>query len=148
MAEPDTTTAPAPDYSAQVQQLYQQLMAQPQAPTGARARTEQPSSFTGLLGSALGGGPSGSVPLSAEEADAAGNRSLLNFGLNLLANSGYSTDRKTIGQLIGGGIGAAQQSLGQSEYMKAARGQAQQAIPGQPNSSRRRSTARACSVRS
>jgi hypothetical protein len=125
MAEPDTTTAPV-DNSALLQQLLQQTLAQPQAPTGARAQVARPSSITGLLGSALGGGPSGAVPVSADEADASGNRALLSFGLNLLANSGYRTDRPTIGQLIGGGIGAAQQSLGQSEALTAARGQAQQ----------------------
>jgi soluble lytic murein transglycosylase-like protein len=126
MAEPDTTTAPATDYSAQVQQLYQQLMAQPPAPTGARAQVARPSSITGLLGSALGGGPSGAVPMSADEADAAGNRSLLNFGLSMLANSGYSTQPRTFGEIFAKGAAGAQESMGRSEALTAARGQAQQ----------------------
>jgi len=124
---PDDQTVAAPDDQQRIiDQMLQQALNPPRAATATRSRTDAPSTITGLLGSALGGGPSGTVPLSGEEADASGNRALLSFGLNLLANSGYSTDRKTIGQLIGGGIGAAQQSLGQSEYMKAARGQAQQ----------------------
>ena len=125
MAETDTATAPD-DQQRIIDQMLQQALNPPRAATGAPTQVAKPSSITGLLGSALGGGPTGSVPLSGEEADASGNRALLSFGLNLLANSGYSTDRKTLGQLIGGGIGAAQQSLGQSEYLKAARGQAQQ----------------------
>jgi len=114
MATTDTPTAPAPESGLDTGTLNQ-LMAwlQPQAHTPAKG---QPSMIS-LLGSALGGGGTGSVDMTDAQQESAGRRSLLNFGLGLLGSSGYSTTPKTMGEALAAGLGQAQQAYLGSEEM-------------------------------
>lgn len=67
------------------------------------------------VGNALGGGEFGIADLTPEQRTNAGNRALLNFGLNMLANSGYSPHRRGVAEIFAGGAQAAQQSLHATE---------------------------------
>lgn len=73
------------------------------------------------LGNALGGGEFGIADLTPEQRTNAGNRALLNFGLNMLANSGYSPHRRGVAEIFAGGAQAAQQSLYATEQGAAQR---------------------------
>jgi len=115
-----SNTQPAPDDEALVQSLLGRVLAEPQRP--AQAPAAEPS-FVSLLGSALGGGGGG---LSGADREQAGNAALMNFGINMLANSGWTTNKKTFGQILGSGLAGAQESMGRSQEVAAARGAAQQ----------------------
>jgi hypothetical protein len=109
---PDDTTQPAaPDYNQAVTTLlsqisqdpmasYQQYMGQQQGPPVSR-------SITSLLGEALAGGAG--PGLTDAQAEMAGSRALLNFGINMLAASGPSYMRKSFGQVMAAGLGGAQE---------------------------------------
>jgi hypothetical protein len=64
-------------------------------------------SFISRLGEAFGGGGGG---LTGDAREAAGTRSLMNFGMGLLANSGYHPVRTTMGQALAAGLQGAQES--------------------------------------
>jgi hypothetical protein len=64
-------------------------------------------SFISRLGEAFGGGGGG---LTGDAREAAGTRSLMNFGMGLLANSGYHPVRTTMGQALAAGLQGAQDS--------------------------------------
>ena len=124
MAESDPNAAPAapagpidlPSIQAAIAALgLQQPAAPPPAPVD--------RSTASLLGEALGGGDTGMSPAEREQA---GTRALLNFGANLSAASGYSTMPRTFGQVFAQGVSGAEQSLGGSEEVSAARLAAQQ----------------------
>ena len=87
----------------------------------------RPSTVVGLLGSALGGGSSGNVGLTQEQADAEGRGALLNFGLNMLEASGYSNRKRGLGEIFAKGVRGAQGAIGDYESQLAARQAALQA---------------------
>jgi hypothetical protein len=80
---------------------YQQSMA------SQSDQTPVSRSWTSLLGNALGGAPSGMVNLTPQQREMEGSRQLLNFGVNMLMNSGPSPVRHGLGQIIGSGLQAA-----------------------------------------
>jgi len=100
--------------------LSQQLTAPDQA-APAPMQVSRPSTFVGLLGNALGGGSSGNVGLTQEQADAEGRGALLNFGLNMLEASGYSQRRRGLGEIFARGVRGAQGAIGDYESQLAAR---------------------------
>src|SRR5579864_2588641 len=71
------------------------------------------------IGLALGGGPAGIANLSPEQKHDAGTHAMLNFGLALLRDAGWTTERKTAGQILGGGLSAAEQTNVESEQAAA-----------------------------
>jgi len=100
--------------------LSQQLTTPDQA-ASAPMQVSRPSTFVGLLGNALGGGSSGNVGLTQEQADAEGRGALLNFGLNMLEASGYSQRRRGLGEIFARGVRGAQGAIGDYESQLAAR---------------------------
>ena len=64
--------------------------------------------FITRLGRALGGGPAGIAALSPEQQSDTGRRALLNFGLSLMQGAGPSYVKKSVGQILAGGLGAAE----------------------------------------
>ena len=88
--------------------LYQQIVSGLQTPTTQDEGPPTKRSFTSLLGEMLSGG---SGPgLTSSQAETEGNRSLLNFGLNMLAASGPSQVRRGFGQIFASGLAGAEQS--------------------------------------
>jgi hypothetical protein len=79
-------------------------------------------SFISRLGEAFGGGGGG---LTGDAREAAGTRSLMNFGMGLLANSGYHPVRTTMGQALAAGLQGAQESEIGSQDMAYSQQQAQ-----------------------
>jgi hypothetical protein len=79
-------------------------------------------SFISRLGEAFGGGGGG---LTGDAREAAGTRSLMNFGMGLLANSGYHPVRTTMGQALAAGLQGAQDSEITSQDMAYSQQQAQ-----------------------
>jgi hypothetical protein len=68
------------------------------------------------IGAALGGGQGN---LSGADAESAGNRALINFGVGLLAQSGYHPVRTTMGEALAAGLQGAQASeLGSQQLQR------------------------------
>jgi hypothetical protein len=121
-AAPDPT-----DLEPIYRQLLQQTLA-PQAVAQPASQQPSPSSHEGrgwlsLLGEALGGGEQYG---STAEREAGGLRALQSLGMNMLAGSDYSYRPHTLGSIIAGGMGAAQQSLGQTQAVSASQAAAAQ----------------------
>jgi hypothetical protein len=73
-------------------------------------------SWAAKIGNAVGGG---SGNLSGKDAEDAGTRSLMNFGMGLLANSGYHPIRTTMGDALAAGLQGAQASeLGSQQLQR------------------------------
>src|SRR5215471_3810520 len=118
MADGDTTpAAPAaldPDTLKQLMQLQQQLAAAPLAPTQQASGPPVDRSFASLLGETLGGGTQPGI-LTPEQQEGAGRSALMQFGINMLAGSGYQPTRRTFGQILAEGLGGAGESLTSSQ---------------------------------
>jgi len=107
--------------------------AAPEAPAAAPAspEAEGPGFFDrvgGWLskgGMVLAGGDPALTELSPEQSRAAGARALLNFGLSMLANSGPSYTPRNFGQILAGGLEAAQRVPLSMEELVAANQQRQ-----------------------
>jgi hypothetical protein len=73
-------------------------------------------SWAAKIGNAVGGGQGN---LSGQDAEDAGTRSLMNFGMGLLANSGYHPIRTTMGEALAAGLQGAQASeLGSQQLQR------------------------------
>ena len=77
------------------------------APDAAPAAPDDRPDLLGRIGLAIAGGDPKLFPLNKEQAEATGRKSLLQFGLSLLANSGPSYERHTLGQIVGAGLQSA-----------------------------------------
>ena len=129
MADDDTETqtapAPAPGPSGGLPpdvltRLIQQLATQQTAPpTGTPDDGTKPS-WTGLLGSVLGGGQAPGYQLRGGQADTSGNRALLNFGINTLLASGPHAVRPDVLSAVATGLQGAQESLGLDQRLAGA----------------------------
>jgi hypothetical protein len=93
----------------------------PTMPQGGRDDGTRPS-WTGLLGEVLSGGQSPTYRLRGGERDTAGNRALLNFGINMLMASGPQRYRPDLLTAAATGLQGAQQSedLSQRQAQQAA----------------------------
>jgi hypothetical protein len=122
MADADTdtgTTTPTPGLGGLDPETLKQLMQlqQTMSTLGSQA-AQTPTvtgppvdrSFTSLLGEALGGGAQPGVLTPAQE-EAAGRGALLNFGMQMLAGSGYSPVRRTLGEVFAQGLSGAGQAM-------------------------------------
>lgn len=105
-----------PDYDALMQELLapQQPAALPTMPRVGRDDGYRPT-WTGLLGEALSGGQSPDYRLAGSERSLAGNRALMNFGLNMLMASGPQPVRPDLGSVFGAGLQGAMQSMDTSQ---------------------------------
>ena len=83
----------------------------PELPRGSPADPNYSRSWTGLLGGGLSGGQGPGYQLRGAEGDLAGNRALLNFGINMLMASGPQRYRPDLGTVFGAGLQGAQQSM-------------------------------------
>ena len=115
--------APAPDPNADLEATYRQLLQQTVAPPpvalpqGPTASSHEGRGFLSLLGEALGGGQEyGTTP----EREAGGLAALGAMGRSMLQGSDYSYQRHSLGSIIGGGMGAAGEALGQRQAVSAA----------------------------
>ena len=102
---------------------------QPAAPAAASAAPSAapsagPVDFIGKLGNILAGGPAGITTLSPEQTEDTGRRALMNFGLSMLQGAGPSYTPRSFGQILAGGLGAAQETETASEQAAAVRQQA------------------------
>ena len=101
---------------------------QPAAPAAASAASAAPApdpvDFVGKLGNILAGGPSGITTLTPEQTADTGHKALLNFGLAMLQGAGPSYTPRSFGQILAGGLGAAEQTETASEQAAAVRQQA------------------------
>lgn len=120
----DQTTAQDVDPRL-VQALQQRLLQGTQAQAPVPTSSREDLSTMGLLGEALGGGAS-AIPMGQAEREQAGRQALMNFGMSMLANAGWSSQPRTFGQVLATGLQGAQQSAGQSQEVAAARLAAQQ----------------------
>ena len=104
-----------PTLEEQIQALSAQLDSQqaPVLPTLPRGTPDDGTSpgLLGRLGSVLAGGQSPTYRLGGREADAAGSRALLNFGLNMLMASGPSRVKPDFLTAAATGLQGAQQSM-------------------------------------
>jgi soluble lytic murein transglycosylase-like protein len=121
MADTDTQIPNTADAIADLQRQLRQPA--PTIPTGTPDDGTSPS-WTGLLGRVLGGAPAG-YQLRGGEADAAGNRALLNFGINMLLASGPHAVRPNVLSSLATGLQGAQESVGQDQRSAAALAAAQ-----------------------
>lgn len=64
----------------------------------------------GKVGWTLGGGDPGLANLSPEQQQAAGARALLNMGISMLARSGPTWEPRNFGEILAGGLAAAQEA--------------------------------------
>jgi spore germination cell wall hydrolase CwlJ-like protein len=92
-------------------QLQQQPIPLPTMPRASPNDGTRPG-WLGLLGEALGGGQSPGYSLRGREADAAGSKALLNFGINMLLASGPQRTKPDLLSAAATGLQGAQQSLG------------------------------------
>jgi hypothetical protein len=111
---PDAQDTQDPQYAQTLQWARDQLaslQAQPKIDTtGSPADGTRPS-WTGLLGDVLSGGQGPGYQLRGQEADTAGNRALLNFGINMLLASGPQRVKPDLLSAAATGLQGAQQSL-------------------------------------
>ena len=124
----DTTTPPAPEPAPDLSSLDQgtlsRLIAQltgPQAPppvVSGSASSHDGRGFLSLLGEALGGGQQYGT---TEEREQGGLAAAQAAGIRMLAASDYSRQPHTLGAIVAQGLGGAQQSLGQTQSVSAAR---------------------------
>ena len=92
------------------EQLAQLAAQRPAAmPTGTPDDGTRPS-WTGLLGTVLGGGQTPGYKLRGGEADTSGNRALLNFGIQTLLASGPAPVRPDLLSAVASGLQGAQSS--------------------------------------
>ena len=92
------------------EQLAQLAAQRPAAmPTGTPDDGTRPS-WTGLLGTVLGGGQNPGYKLRGGEADTSGNRALLNFGIQTLLASGPAPVRPDLLSAVASGLQGAQSS--------------------------------------
>ena len=131
MAEADddteTQTAPAPAPAPSgglppdvLTRLIQQLTTQQAAPPTGTPDDGTKLSWTGLLGSVLGGGQAPGYQLRGGQADTSGNRALLNFGINTLLASGPHAVRPDVLSAVATGLQGAQESLGLDQRLAGA----------------------------
>ena len=111
-----------------IESQLEQLQATPPAimPTGT-PDDGTPRSWTGLLGEVFSGGQGPGYRLRGREADTAGNRALLNFGINMLLASGPQRVKPDLLSAAATGLQGAQQSIGvdQQRAKEEAQGQTQ-----------------------
>src|SRR6188508_1398794 len=101
-----------PTLEEQIQELLtsQQAPVLPTLPRGTPDDGTRPG-LLGRIGEVLAGGQSPTYRLGGREADAAGSRALLNFGLNMLQASGPSRVRPDLLSAAATGLQGAQQSM-------------------------------------
>jgi hypothetical protein len=101
-----------PTLEEQIQELLtsQQAPVLPTLPRGTPDDGTRPG-LLGRIGEVLAGGQSPTYRLGGREADAAGSRALLNFGLNMLMASGPQRVRPDLGSVFASGLQGAQQSM-------------------------------------
>jgi len=116
-----------PTLEEQIQALNEQLSSQqpPVLPTLPRGTPDDGTSpgLLGQIGSVLAGGQSPTYRLRGREADAAGSRALLNFGLNMLQASGPARVRPDLLSAAATGLQGAQQSMDLDQRRAAAAAQ-------------------------
>jgi len=102
-----------PTLEEQIQELLASQQAAPVLPTLPRGTPDDGTrpGLLGRIGEVLAGGQSPTYRLGGREADAAGNRALLNFGLNMLQASGPSRVRPDLLSAAATGLQGAQQSM-------------------------------------
>jgi hypothetical protein len=98
-----------------LEEMYQQALSEqppvlPTLPRGTPDDGTRPG-LLGRIGEVLAGGQSPTYRLGGREADAAGNRALLNFGLNMLQASGPARVRPDLLTAAATGLQGAQQSM-------------------------------------
>jgi transglycosylase-like protein with SLT domain len=93
--------------------------AAPDAAPAPAPATDDRASLASRIGLAIAGGDPGLFPLNKEQRESVGTRSLLNFGLSLLANSGPSYERHTLAQIVGAGLQSAGSVPGAEEQILA-----------------------------
>jgi hypothetical protein len=109
-----------------IQDQLNALQAQPKIDTtGTPADGTRPS-WTSLFGDVLAGGQGPGYQLRGSQVDVAGNRALLNFGINMLLASGPHAVRPDLFSAAAEGLQGAQQSLGVDQQRAAAAMGAQQ----------------------
>jgi hypothetical protein len=121
----DAATDPTADLEATYRQLLQQTL-QPQPvplPQGPSASSHEGRGWLSLLGEALGGGEQYG---STAEREAGGIAALGAMGRRMLEASDYSYRPHTLGSIIGQGMGAAGEALGQRQAVSAAQAAAAQ----------------------
>jgi hypothetical protein len=111
---PDAQDTQDPQYAQTLQWARDQLaslQAQPKIDTTGSPNDGTRPSWTGLLGDVLSGGQGPGYQLRGQEADTAGNRALLNFGINMLLASGPQRVKPDLLSAAATGLQGAQQSL-------------------------------------
>src|SRR6187549_1141644 len=114
-----------PTLEEQIQELLASQQAPPVLPTLPRGTPDDGTSpgLLGSIGSVLAGGQSPTYRLRGREADAAGGRALLNFGLNMLMASGPSRVKPDFLTAAATGLQGAQQSMDLDQRRAAAAAQ-------------------------
>jgi hypothetical protein len=130
MADTDTETDTAPPPSAapaaamspeEYQKIIQGLLGSSNTPVAKAApvdtESNAPTSWAGILGEHLAGGPPDVVDLTKEQRESAGRRALLSFGAGMMSVGPFDT----LGQGLASGIRGAQASQYTSEGLEAQR---------------------------
>jgi hypothetical protein len=129
MAEPDTETDTAPPPAAapgamspdDITKLIHGLLAPSNTPVARAApvdtESNAPTSWAGILGEHLAGGPPDVVDLTKAQRESAGRRALLNWSAGMMSVGPFDT----LGQGLAAGTRAAQESQYTSEGLEAQR---------------------------